>query len=147
MKKPIVFLVVGHANWGKSLTISALTGGRRGRVQLLGDPFFIRRMSNDDPPVSKYRAFILRRDPTVDPLVVAPYCPETNPASPLLRAWDAGYTLSFWVLRDDYYGRWRITPAEIARLRRRGPVRIFSGSRIEASARARALRRFIDTQL
>jgi hypothetical protein len=143
MTKPQAFLVVGHANWGKSRTIRALTGDRWGRVSLIEHAFFIRLMSNDDLPLTRYRSFITRLRPGRDHLVVAPYCPEQARRTPLLQAWAQKYSLRFWVLEHSYVGDRRITAEEIARLRRAGIVEVFSRQGAQAGERAHVLGRFI----
>ena len=143
MPKPQAFLVVGHSNWGKSQTIRALTGGRRGWVRILGRDFFVRLMSNDDPPVAGYRRFIGRLRPARHVLVVAPYCPEPSRRASLLAQWASKYTLRLWVLADNYHGGRAMHAAELAQLQRHGTVAVFHGARVEAPVRAVALRRFI----
>ncbi len=55
MTKGRVVFVVGHARWGKSRTLRALTiNPHRRRIQLGGVEFSIRRMSNDDRPDEFY---------------------------------------------------------------------------------------------
>ena len=139
MPTPQAFLVVGRANWGKSRTIRALTGGKRGWVHLLGGNFFVRRMSNDDPPVTRYEKFIGRLRPARHTLVVAPYCPETRGKAPVLAAWARKYKLRFFVLAENFHGGRRIAAGQVAWLRRHGAVEVFAGAGVPATLRAAAL--------
>ncbi len=78
MPKGKIAFVVGHANWGKSKTLSALTNGnyRLRRTTIAEDEFFIRRMSNDDQPKG-YIKFMLSLDPALRPYLIAALCPPS----------------------------------------------------------------------
>ena len=148
--KRMVF-VVGHRSWGKSYTIRALldecgTFGRR--VEIAGEEFWTRMMSNDDYP-EPFKSLMER---VSRPSVIAALCPvfkdlkSGNPSAidnilPALKA--KGYQLYFWAMKDDFHGTQQLDPNEIKQLRRHGKVRLFVGAGLPASKRARALRQFI----
>jgi hypothetical protein len=58
MVKGKAFFVVGHKNWGKSETLTALTNGNYHirNWDIRGESFFVRRMSDDDRPKDMKRS-------------------------------------------------------------------------------------------
>jgi len=148
MAKGHAVFVVGHANWGKSRTLRALTNGNAHlrRTRLAGVEFFIRRMSNDDRPDDFY-AFIDGVVPHERPYLIVAFCPEfkerqTRWSLETMR--EKGYRLCFWVMRQQYGSTQVVTRDEIAVLRRHGRVGVFEGAQAEDTRRASALRIFIE---
>jgi hypothetical protein len=146
-KKKIAF-VVGHANWGKSSTLRALTNEdfRQRRTTIGGFEFFIRRMSNDDQPAG-YIEFMKSLDPALRPYLIAALCPQfDNPAAATnliltnLRA--KGYQLFFWVIEHQYGTNAVVSAKEIQSLRKFGKVEVFSKS-VEAAARSRSFKQYV----
>src|SRR5262245_14384381 len=121
------FFVVGHANWGKSSTLKALTGGsyRIRQFPIGGRRFFIRRMSNDDRPHVEWvnRINDLRRRGRTH-LILA-LCPEPG-AYTFLRQLGGNYALHFWVMRHSFTTPDTISNQEIAALRSLGVVHVFN---------------------
>ena len=68
---------MGHANWGKSKTLKALTkeSVRVKKTTISNVEFFIRRMSNDDQPEG-YVEFMKSLNPSTRPYVIAALCPQ-----------------------------------------------------------------------
>jgi hypothetical protein len=147
MRRGRVVFVVGHAHWGKSTTLRALTqpNPQRRYIEIGEDEFFIRRMSNDDRPKEFYK-FMGKVKPSNWPALIVAFCPvfddpRTSQCLKALRR--KRYRPFFWVLRWQYGGTRFITPEEIATLRNYGQVKIYGVRHAEAHARAIALRRFI----
>jgi hypothetical protein len=139
--KPKAFFVVGHANWGKSRTLRALTGGLHRNISIGPRTFFIRRTSNDDDPQTWEEA-INQLDPNTTPYVILTVCP-TQEALPVLRILRERFTLYFWVIRHSYHGNRKITPEEEQRLQTVGTIEILDQV-TEDGDRAVHLRNFID---
>lgn len=152
MSKPKIAFVVGHSNWGKSLTLKALTNGDRyqRRVTIKDVEFLIRRMSNDDLPES-FINFMGSVDPASVPAIIAALCPNFEDAqaateSVLVGLRAKGYKLFFWVM-EQQYGTGKVMPAaDIKRLGKYGTVKVFSKN-AEAQARARAFRTFVSDEV
>ena len=139
--------IVGHAHWGKSRTLRALTEGNRYQryIRLSEVEFFIRRMSNDDRP-KKYYKFIRDLQPSSISNLIASFCPEFS--DPRVREClenlrSKNYALFFWVLRQKYTNGRFVTPEEITTLREYGMVEVYDSRGIEDHVRARELRSFI----
>jgi hypothetical protein len=150
MAKGKAFVVVGHKNWGKSLTLKALTNGDHNErtIKLNGNKFFIRRMSNDDVPLS-FLKFIEKLDPLSKSHVILTLCPdfEIDATIKILDKLNEKYRLFFWVI-ENQYGRGRqITDAEIKRLKQYGEVEVFKERDAESNRRAKRFRRFIQDRL
>jgi len=148
MYKGKIAFVVGHAHWGKSQTLRALTSGafRLRRTTIDGIEFFIRRMSNDDQPAG-YIEFMKTIDPTFRPHLIAALCPQFDDlaaaTSTILTTVRAnGYQLFFWVIEHQYGTTEVVSEKEIQQLRGFGKVEVFSLS-AEATARARSFKQFI----
>lgn len=148
MQNGKIAFVVGHANWGKSKTLIALTNGnyRLRRTTIAEDEFFIRRMSNDDQPKG-YIKFMLSLDPTLRPYLIAALCPQfddpTKATDSILTSLRAkGYQLFFWVIEHQFGTDEVVTAKEIQRLRRFGKVEVFSATS-EAGARAKSFKSFV----
>ncbi len=148
MLKGKIAFVVGHAGWGKSKTLSALTNGnyRLRRTTIAEDEFFIRRMSNDDQPKG-YIKFMLSLDPALRPYLIAALCPQfdepaaaTDSVLTSLRA--KGYRLFFWVIEHQFGTEEAVTAKEIERLRGFGKVELLSTT-AEAGARAKSFKSFV----
>lgn len=149
MPKGKIAFVVGHAHWGKSTTLRALTNGnfRLRRTTIAGDEYFIRRMSNDDQPKG-YIKFMMSLDPVIRPYLIATLCPQFDEpsaaTSSILAALRAkGYQLFFWVIEQKYGTTEVVTAKEIQRLRGFGKVKVFSNS-AEAAARSKTFKRFVE---
>jgi len=143
-----VVFVVGHAKWGKSRTLRALTDRNvhQRRIQIGGAEFFIRRMSNDDRP-SEFYDFIRDIRPSQRPDLIVAFCPEFQKAETrrcLEQLQQKRYRLFFWILRERYGNGSFVTPDEIASLGEYGPVAVFESGHTEDHIRARALRSFIE---
>lgn len=148
MPHPRVFFVVGHSNWGKSATLRALTSGdyRVRKTTIASVEYFIRRMSNDDAPIS----FIKRMStilPVHSPYIIGALCPDFDDPSKgttavLKKLQDEGYKLFFWVLKKQYGTDKFIEASEIDRLRSFGKVELVTDV-AEASERAKILKAYI----
>jgi len=151
MDKGKAFILVGHKNWGKSLTLRALTNDSRYEktVGIGGHTLIVRRMSNDDIPKS-FIAFVEKLDPLRNRYVIAPLCPdfETKQTTAILIKFCSKYELFFWVLKSKYNrdrsGREaQISDAEIDVLKQFGIVEVFAKKRAENSERAVNFKSFI----
>lgn len=150
MQKPKVAFVVGHAQWGKSQTLRALTDGsyRQRRCLIGGVEFFIRRMSNDDDPES-FVELMKTIDPTVEPNIIAALCPnfqdkKAATKTVLAALHKKGYQLFFWVMESQYGTNATITAKDISHLRTFGKVEVMSGVH-EAEVRAKEFKRFVSS--
>ena len=151
MSKGKAFIVVGHADWGKSDTLKALTNGSRhkqkwdiGKVEV-----FIRRMSNDDEE-EKLEEFVKGLDQDETPYLVATLCPTFNmerrrPA--LLRILTVlrdKYNLFFFVLRHQGKNPDATIPRDdMAELDGYGTVHVFKAKGEKAETIARAFQVFV----
>ena len=143
-----IAFVVGHAHWGKSKTLRALTNDnfRLRRTTIGGVEFFIRRMSNDDQPKG-YEEFMKSLNPEQRKHLIAALCPQfddpaaaTNSILTTLRA--KGYQLFFWVIEHQYGTSEVVTAKEIQRLRSFGKVEVFSAT-AESAARSKSFKHFV----
>lgn len=140
------FFVVGHAHWGKSETLAALTSGSHYvRHHAIGvRDFFIRRTSNDDWP-DRWETFLDALVPAKHPHVILTVCPH-DAALPVLQRLRARYDLYFWVIHESWDGQLMITSTEEQSLRALGPLEVFRGHH-DAPVRARAFERFVAAHL
>ncbi len=148
MHKGKIAFVVGHAHWGKSKTLRALTNDnfRLRKTTIGGVEFFIRRMSNDDQPRG-YEEFMKSLDPELRQHLIAALCPQfddpaaaTNSILTTLRA--KGYQLFFWVIEHQYGTSEVVAAKEIQRLRSFGKVEVFSAM-AESTARSKSFKHFV----
>ncbi len=148
MSHPKIAFVVGHASWGKSRTLRALTGGSQyvRAIEIKRTRFLLRRMSNDDRPAS-FNALMSRLDPSSWSYAIAALCPNfADSEFPLghvlenLRA--KGYRLYFWVIEHQFGTSAKVLSPELAALRRFGQVEVYS-ERSEAQVRAETFQAFI----
>ena len=144
------FLLVGHRHWGKSMTLRAMTNGRR-RVQywrVLDKEYFVRRMSNDDYP-EDYLDLIRRLPfPRAADCILA-MCPDfTNPITEeclnLLKQKE--YRLFFFVLKSSFAHAATINQFEIDRLKTFGEAEVFESRGVESDKRAIAFQQFIESK-
>lgn len=140
------FLVVGHARWGKSSTLIALTGSHHHRKHRIGGQVCrIRRTSNDDqhePWVTALKGF----QPSKDKYLIIAACPTKRAQGPLV-ALKKKYNLYFWVMAIKQHGYHdEVTNDQVAKLKSLGVVSILK-SRREPRARAALLVRFIKAYL
>lgn len=150
MSTPTIAFVVGHANWGKSKTLRALTDGNchQRRIIIGGVQFFIRRMSNDDDP-GGFVNLMTTIDPSVEPRVIAAFCPnfddEEAAAESVLGALrKKGYRLFFWVMQNQYGTGAAMASKDISRLLSFGRVEVVAnGQEAEAGARAKEFKHFV----
>jgi hypothetical protein len=145
MAKRRAVFVVGHAHWGKSRTLRALTDGLHRYVSIGTVKFFIRRMSNDDRP-DEFYDFVDAIDASERPDLILAFCPtiqeqQTRTCLETLRK--KGYRLYFWVLRNQYGSKAVIGPNEITTLARYGQVYVSGQGHAVDTTRAKALRLFI----
>jgi len=151
------FILVGHSHWGKSHTLRALTEGRLGRHIIIPaiDPrleAYVRRISNDDNEDALIRfsgdlALRISQD-----YLILTFCPNLSArrnCRTILRNLQTEYDLFFFVLREDYRQRRRITDQEIDFLREYGiEVTILNGHHereIRAGRFAAFVRRYLRT--
>ncbi len=150
MQKGKAFFVVGHRHWGKSHTLKALTGGRLLRsVTINGKVLFIRRMSNDDPPIDKLLKFILESEPSSRAYLIIALCADfdsAGTATTILDSLKEQYDLFFWVLKYGWFGD-SVTDMQINELKRYGHTEVFMQKRIESDKRARNFKKFIEKSL
>lgn len=148
MPKGKIAFVVGHAHWGKSETLRALTNDDFyvRRMIINHELFFIRRMSNDDQP-SGYVKFMESAWPANTPNLIAALCPNfhdteaaTDSILTTLRA--KGYELFFWVIEHQYGKPGVVTADEVKRLGKYGKVEVFS-NKVAAAARAKNFKQFV----
>ncbi len=142
MDKAQAFFVVGHAKWGKSYTLGALTGGvHQIRSATIGNrTFLIRRMSNDDDPEMWTRR-VSQLNPKKHTHVILTVCP-TSAAQAVLAGLRDRYDLFFWIIRQSYSDSRVILAAEEQALRLLGTVEVLS-NRVDAAVRAAAFEHFI----
>ena len=148
MSKAKIFFVVGHAKWGKTKTLQALTNGASPKTKftIAGVEYFIRRTSNDDDSLG-YITMMKNLTPTKKPNLIAALCPEfENPkrgtTNVLRHLRSQKYQLFFWVLGKGYNSGNCITEKEISALGKFGKVEVL-GQSLEALGRARKLKAFI----
>lgn len=147
MNQPRVAFVTGHAHWGKSKTLQALTGGRQRSAMFNGVLFRVRRMSNDDRP-EEFLTLINGLSGNNTPNLLAAYCPTfSDPdahAKEILNIMRRmNYRMYFFVLVHQFEGQGQVTSAEQALLRRYGTVELFTQQRAEAPRRAASLHTFL----
>ncbi len=157
MRKGTAFVLVGHKNWGKSRTLKALAGGSSHlqKLTIKSTDFFIRRMSNDDVSKklpSRFTNFVESLDPTICPYLIVTLCPNFTDSLPktewVLQELVKKYRLFFFVLQYKYKRDESISDDEIKRLEKFGEeVEVFSVKNVEAKARAKAFRAFIESRL
>lgn len=147
MAKGKVFLVVGHATWGKSWTLRALTHGKLPRSAVYaGQPFVIKRMSNDDD-LEGLRTFFRHLVTDNVPRAIAAFCPKLvapdTSARSLIAILRPRFELFFWVQHQAFGKPHVIGAGELAAMRALGKVHVFRG-RAPATKRAADLRLFIN---
>ena len=145
------FFVVGHANWGKSRTLRALTGNsfRVRTMPLSNRTFRVGRMSNDDTPPSQrgvsplqaWQQRIIRLQSRGHTHLLLTLCPNLE-ALPFLRLLSKSYRLYFWVIKQSFVSDAAIPPPQIASLRSLGKVEVSAGKHSD-TARAAGLGAFI----
>ena len=146
-KAPLAVLLVGHAHWGKSRTLRALTDGSLQRSGTFGDrDFFIRRMSNDDH-TDDFNNLVGSLSADDTPALILAFCPDFQDADKesewCLQTLAKNYRLSFFVLRHAFGDDRTITEAEIATMSRYGSVEIFEPKGADAETRAQVFRAHI----
>jgi hypothetical protein len=148
LKKGKAFVLVSHRRWGKSTTLTSLTGGMARRIYVDGTRIVVRRMSNDEDDEGFFHLLDYTY-PDAQPYVVVAMCPtfkEDRRRLPLIAAltsFSKRYDLFFFVLgRLDTKSGKRVAKHEIEAMEKFGSVEIFSRS-IEADGRARAFKKFI----
>lgn len=148
MQNQKIAFVVGHANWGKSRTLKALTNEnvRVKKTTISNTEFFIRRMSNDDQPEG-YVKFMKSLNPTTRPYLIAALCPQfDNPAahtiSILTDLKAKGYQLFFWVIEHQYGTSEVVNANEIQQLSKFGTIEVFSNT-ANASSRSNNFQQFV----
>lgn len=133
MKK--VFVVVGHSNWGKSMTLRKLTSGSvyKREFKLFGEHFFIKRMSNDDLPKSLIN-FVKKLSEIEQNRIIITLCPnfdnKDSKTEDILKLLQKNCKLYFWVIENHFKGERIISKKEIANLRKYGKVELFSKARL-----------------
>lgn len=148
MYKGKIAFIVGHAHWGKSKTLCALTNGNfhLRKTTIGGVEFFIRRMSNDDQPKG-YVEFMESLDPALRPYLIAALCPQFDDSSAatdyiLMTLLAKGYQLFFWVIEHQYGTSEIVAANEIQRLRSFGTVEVFS-TMSESTARSNSFKHYV----
>jgi hypothetical protein len=98
--KGTVFVVVGHRHWGKSWTLKELSSGKYSTV-IKSYKLFIKRMSNDDPPVSGLLKFILEAIQLSRQCLIIALCPDFDTENTVTTVLDKlkNYDLKFWVIK------------------------------------------------
>lgn len=141
-------ILVGHANWGKSKTLKALTKGviQYRYYDLAGRKFYIRRMSNDDRP-DMFTKFINRLPKISDQDLLLTLCPDFTYKKACtehaLKRLLATHGLYFFVLKHSYTSKRSVSDDEIRELRRYGAVQVFDRRNCPADARALALEEYV----
>lgn len=145
-----IAFVVGHAHWGKSLTLRALTNDEYHvkKVRIDNVEFFIRRMSNDDR-LAGYVDFMKSVSPANKPFLIAALCPnfhdaEASTESILTSLGDKGYQLYFWVIEHQFGTVEVVTTQEIQHLRTFGTVEVYS-ARSDAVIRSESFSKFVSS--
>lgn len=147
------FFVVGHRDWGKSETLLALTGGNRPQsTTLKGYKLFIKRMSNDDPPISGLLKFILDAIQLSRQCLIIALCPDFDTEDTITTVLDKlkNYELKFWVIKHSQNPNLpsrEITDQELTRLRQHGQVEVFSRKGATPEQIAKEFRQFIEKSL
>lgn len=145
MKKK-AFFVVGHSNWGKSHTLRHLTGGnvRKRRVELEGEVFYIRRMSNDDDE-TKLLEFVTNEINKKGNHAIIAFCPvfeAGRQSKEILEILKKDFDLYFFVIKHEFKGDRVVTTQEIEILTQYGKYEVLN-ERIESSERTERLKAFI----
>jgi hypothetical protein len=147
MAKGKAFLLVGHQNWGKSKTLTALTGGSHyvRKITIKGVEFFIRRTSNSDSEPS-YLTFI--KNVTAPNLIIS-FSSNFGNTAQILSILQSKYDLYFFVLECQYNNPAISIPGtEISQLKpHAAPPNIYSPKQSPAPTRAAAFRAYIESQL
>lgn len=145
----IVF-VVGHENWGKSKTLSALTENNfhKKYYEINDISWFIRRMSNDDDTKGYYE-FMENLDVKNKPNIIVAFCPnfdeerskKTVDILNILK--NKGYNLFFWVIEHQFITKNKMNPLFINQLKNFGKIEVYSKLE-EANIRSVCLKEFIE---
>lgn len=151
MKKGQAFIVVGHRHWGKSTTLRELASGKLS-VVLSAYKLFIKRMSNDDPPVSRLLKFILKQIRLSRRYLIIALCPDFDTENTITTVLDTlkDYDLNFWVIKhsqDPNRPAREITDQELKALRQHGKVEVFPRKEATAKQIADKFRAFIEESL
>jgi hypothetical protein len=142
-----VFVLVGHSNWGKSMTLRALTSGNRYITikPIGGHHFFIRRMSNDDNAESLLD-FTINKLGNKDYLIMT-LCPtklKKRFTLSILRNLRRSHNeIYFFVLKYKHNGLEQILDTEINMLSPFGTLEIYT-TVAPAPTRAAAFRKFVE---
>ncbi len=154
MKK--VFVYVGHSNWGKSRALRIIAGdsNRRMIVEINGEIYLLKRMSNDDVGLkllewvkkfknSKYQRFIIAFCPRVDDKKGRAVKGHKAAVEILEALKQITQEIYFFVQRQKFTDPKRIiTDEEIDWLKGYGKVEILEG-KIEDKLRADRFKKFI----
>jgi hypothetical protein len=147
MKK--AFLMVGHSNWGKSETLAHLTKHNRKKkyVEISGEWFFIRRMSNDDNE-EKLMTFIESAHKYNCHLIIA-FCPTFQAGEKghkMLTVLSKDFEIHPFVLMHEYSGTRVIERDEIVELEKYGKCKKYI-EQGESTARSIAFKKYINSKL
>ena len=153
MSKGTAFLVIGHANWGKSKTLKALTEGNvHIKHKMFKEKiFFIRRMSNDDLS-EKYKIFTLALDQKYDENIIVSFCPNIDNRIKdtifILKNLESKYELHSFILKHQYGSNSIISSDEIDLVNTYSKdILIYTKVNAESEERAQALKKYIDSNL
>jgi hypothetical protein len=153
MKKGKAFLVVGHANWGKSRTLKYLTGGNVHvrNFPIGGNRFLIRRMSNDDYS-ENFSDYVINLNQEHDQYIIITFCPNIddrkNETIKLLKILSSKYDLYAFVLKYQYNSENTVADESINLLKNYcNLINIFEMKHADANHRASSLYDFIKNTL
>jgi len=148
MTKGKAFVIVGHRHWGKSWSLKELSRGKYSTV-IKGYKLFIKRMSNDDPPVSRLLKFILEAIQLSRQCLIIALCPDFDTENTVTTVLDKleNYDLKFWVIKHSQNPNLpprEITDQELTQLRQHGQVEVFKRKGATPEQIAKEFRRFIE---
>jgi hypothetical protein len=151
LEKGKAFVVVGHANWGKSMTLKALTNGewRQIWISIKKSDVRIKRMSNDDLPESLIKFLEKINSENIIYIIIA-LCPNFHDKSAktleILKLLSSKYSPFFWVMKKKYNSSEEVSDTEIQELKRYGKVTIFQ-NQSESKVRAEEFKKFIEANI
>jgi len=148
--KKKAFLLTGHANWGKSKTLSDKSfAGKCRHINIKGNSIVIIKMSNDDQldkiiqAIEKY---------INEQFIIIAFCPNfddkhfTVDVLNLLKKHD--YEIFSFVLKHKYNKpETTVTSDEINKLNEYSKVEIYSEKNAEANIRAEKFKKYIEKNL
>jgi len=145
------FILVGHADWGKSLTLKEFTNGvRQYRWWKIKNKWiYIKRMSNDDDSKGLYN-YIKKMKPDEHENIVLTLCPnfevKNRKTEDILQQLNKNYEMFFFVLKYNYDASAQIKDSEVSELKKYGTVEILSKPE-DKKVRAKQFKQFVESYI